>query len=82
MMNPNVGLGTKAIHAGNVKDAQYGAIWAARNGSRPASANAAFRPSRDRPIRLRRRSLRPCAGAPGSRICSGSVGRTDIERPR
>ena len=26
MMNPNVGLGTKAIHAGNVKDAQYGAL--------------------------------------------------------
>ena len=25
-MNPNVGLGTKAIHAGNVKDAQYGAL--------------------------------------------------------
>ena len=47
-----------------------------------ASANAAFRPSRDRPIRLRRRSLRPCAGAPGSGICSGAVGRTDIERPR
>ena len=26
MMNPNVGLGTKAIHAGNVKDTQYGAL--------------------------------------------------------
>ena len=26
MMNPNVGMGTKAIHAGNVKDAQYGAL--------------------------------------------------------
>ena len=26
MMNPNVGLGTKAIHAGNVKDEQYGAL--------------------------------------------------------
>ena len=26
MMNPNAGLGTKAIHAGNVKDAQYGAL--------------------------------------------------------
>ena len=26
MMNPNVGLGTKAIHAGTVKDAQYGAL--------------------------------------------------------
>ena len=26
MMNPNVGLGTKAIHAGNVKDAQYGCL--------------------------------------------------------
>ena len=26
MMNSNVGLGTKAIHAGNVKDTQYGAL--------------------------------------------------------
>ena len=26
MMNPNVGLGTKVIHAGNVKDTQYGAL--------------------------------------------------------
>ena len=26
MMNPNVGLGTKAIHTGNVKDTQYGAL--------------------------------------------------------
>ena len=26
MMNPNAGFGTKAIHAGNVKDKQYGAL--------------------------------------------------------
>lgn len=26
MMNPNAGFGTKAIHAGNVKDQQYGAL--------------------------------------------------------
>ena len=26
MMNPNVGFGTKAIHAGNIKDKQYGAL--------------------------------------------------------
>lgn len=26
MLNENCGIGTKAIHAGNVKDAQYGAL--------------------------------------------------------
>ena len=26
MLNENCGFGTKAIHAGNVKDAQYGAL--------------------------------------------------------
>ena len=26
MLNENCGFGTKAIHAGNVKDTQYGAL--------------------------------------------------------
>ena len=42
MMNPNVGLGTKAIHAGNVKDAQYGALTTAAHTPTPSRLRAIF----------------------------------------